>query len=496
MQYVDTSSQGVRSRTHLTYNDDQLWVPTREAVGFIIEDGAGAEYGTDAFIEGDERDTPRYEAVVPHVPQLHEAGSVHPPIAHAPVIVPIGMRQNDLESQSHATGKTVAMDINGMLDSPMLDSSQLLQPVPPLPSFESGQAPREERQQSEVGTPPNNTITNPSHISAIVEDYTSPASLADLSRRHEGGRQLTWGTGENGFLVGSSVQESPTMEPTLMAAYTATTELSHRESLLMQHFAQKLAPWIDCCDPVRHFAQEVPRRAVRIPMVLYAVLALSSRHQSLLTKGDANEGSYYHGKCLELVIRALSKPESSFDDNLFATIVCLRVYEELDHTSKADDFLHLKGIGRLLRAIPTFAHSGGLAEAASWQALRQDVYVAIRDKVQPSFDLDNYGFSRVFDFRDDAACANVVILLFGRILRLLYSPSGSMLYDAWKEIEDHVQLWDAQRSRVFQPLFVKDASADENQPFPIIRLINPAQGKRGTLRCSIWLERLGLEKIC
>jgi hypothetical protein len=460
-------------------------MPTREAVNFIIEDGAGAEYGTAAFIERDELETPRDEAVVLCEPQLPEADSIHPAVAHAPVIVPIGMRQTDLDSRSHAPGRTAAMEINSMLDSPMLHASQLLPPVPPLPSFECGQAPREERQQSEVRTPPSDMITNPSHISAIVEDYTSPASLADLSRRHEGGRHLTWGTGENRFLAGSNVQESPTTEPTQMATNIAIIQLSHRESLLMQHFAEKLAPWIDCCDPVRHFAQEVPRRAVRIPMVLYAVLALSSRHQSLLTKGDANEGSYYHGRCLELVIHELSKPESSYDDNLFATMVCMRVYEELDYTSKADDFLHLQGVGRLLRAIPTFAHSGGLAEAASWQALRQDVYVSIRDKVQPSFDLDNYGFSRVFDFRDDAACANVVILLFGRILRLLYSPSGSMHYDAWREIEDHVKMWDAQRSRVFQPLFVKEASPGENQPFPIIRLINPAQGKHEILGCSI-----------
>jgi hypothetical protein len=124
------------------------------------------------------------------------------------------------------------------------------------------------------------------------------------------------------------------------------------------------------------------------------------------------------------------------------------------------------------------------------------VYVAIRDKVQPSFDLDNYGFSRVFDFRDDAACANVVILLFGRILRLLYSPSGSMPYDSWREIEDHVKLWDAQRSRVFQPLFVKGASPIDNQPFPIIRLINPAQGEHEILGCSVGSNIHSSNLIC
>ena len=451
-------------------------MPTRKAVKFIVEDGAGAEYGTDNFIERD-------EAVVLGELHLPEADLTLPPIA--PVIVPINWRHTDVDGRSQSTGDTTTVEVNGVVVTPILGSPRPLPPLPPLPTLDSRQEQQEERQQNEVGTHSHEMAINPSHISAIVEDYTSPASLADLSTRHESGHRLTWGTGEYGFLTRSNVQENPAAETAQMSANTATTELSHREALLMQHFTQKLAPWVDCCDPARHFAQEVPRRAVRISMVLYAVLALSSRHQSLLTKGDTNEGSYYHGKCLELVIQELSKPESFYDDNLFATMVCMRVYEELDHTSKADEFLHLKGVGRLLRAIPTFAHSGGLAEAASWQALRQDVYVAIRDKVQPSFDLDNYGLSRVFDFRDDAACANVVILLFGRILRLLYSPSDSMLYDAWREIEDHVRLWDAQRSRVFQPLFVKEASPGENQPFPIIRLINPAQGNQDTLCFSV-----------
>ena len=325
----------------------------------------------------------------------------------------------------------------------------------------------------------SDTPINPSHISAIVENYTPPASLADLSRRHESGHRLTWGTGEYGLLIGSDALESP-VKMAQISVNVTTIELSHRESILMQHFIQKVAPWIDCCDPVRHFGQEVPKRAVRTPMVLYAVLALSSRHQSLLTKSDANEGLSYHGRCLKLVIRELSKPEASYDDNLVATMVCMRVYEELD-TSKADNFLHLQGVGRLLRAIPTFAHSGGLAEAASWQALRQDVYVSIRDKVQPTLDLDNYGLSRAFDFRNDAACANVVILLFGRILRFLYSTAGPALYDKWREFDHHVQLWDAQRSRLFQPLFVKEANPEGNQPFPIIHLMNPAQGKHNYL---------------
>lgn len=232
---------------------------------------------------------------------------------------------------------------------------------------------------------------------------------------------------------------------------------------------------LDCCDCTCRFAQEVPKRAVRTPMLLYAVLALSSRHQSLMSGHDELEASYYHGQCLELVINALSQPESSYDDSLFATIVCLRVYEEL--YEEADDFLHLQGMGRLLNAIPNFAHSGGLAEAASWQALRQDIYVALCNKLPPSFDLENYGRSHVMAFRDDDACANAVILLFARLLRQLYSPPTAIKRDSWRDIDRDVAKWDAQRPLIFQPLFVKDADPSQDQPFPVIRLSNPAQGR-------------------
>lgn len=210
-------------------------------------------------------------------------------------------------------------------------------------------------------------------------------------------------------------------------------------------------------------------------MVLYAVLALSSRHQSLMIGYDELESSYYHGRCLELVINALSQPESSYDDNLFASMICMRIYEEFDEG--VDDFLHLQGVGRLLNAIPTFAHSGGLAEAASWQALRQDIYMALFNKVPPSFDLENYSRSRVFDFRDDDACANVIILIFARILRLLYSPSTAVDTGAWNDLEHSLEVWDAQRLLIFKPLYVKEADPAHDQPFPIIRLMNPAQGK-------------------
>ena len=455
VEHVDTASQGVRSRTYLAYNDDQSWVPTKQALAFILEDGAGAEYGTTNFIEHDERSD---EGVEICDLRRSDTGLLSPPNVPT-VLPPSGLQQADVGDQTNT-----------------VSSENIIVPTPTNPAWHphtNGQQ-EQEQQSNEAVANSSDTVGNTAPIAAIIEDYRSPASLSELSRRHESGRRLTWGTGECGFLIGDSSQDSPVFETTQAPTSNTVIDLSHREALLMQHFIRKLAPWIDCCDHICHFAKEVPKRAVRFPMVLYAILALSSRHQSLITGCDELEGSYYHGQCIELVIDALLKPESSYDDNLFATIVCLRIYEELDDT--VDAFVHLQGVGRLLQAIPNFAHSGGLAEAASWQALRQDVYAAIHNNVPPSLDLDNYGRSRVFDFRDDDACANVVILLFGRILRLLHSPSSALDYDAWNEIEQHVELWDAQRSLLFQPLFVKEASVIQDQPFPVVRLINPAQG--------------------
>lgn len=209
------------------------------------------------------------------------------------------------------------------------------------------------------------------------------------------------------------------------------------------------------------------------PMLLYAVLAIAAGHKASNDE-DRHEASEYHGKCLELVIPALSQPESCFDDVLLATIVCLRCYEEFN--TQADDFLHLNGTARLLSAIPHFSHSGGLAESASWQALRQDIYVSLIQKQPPTFELDNYDKSSVFNSLDFGAAANVIILLFAKILRCLYSFESNNNYTAWQGLEVAVDQWNTQR--VFEPSFYRDAQPESGEPFPTICMISAPQGMK------------------
>lgn len=222
VRHVDTASQGSRSRTHLVYEDDQRWVPTREAVGFILEDGAGAEYGTADFIEQDER--PRASA---EMPRYTEGAS---PLRTRTPSIPATLSLED-------NAEAVVVEEDNLAPESGVSSR------PPARSPADASWQQQSDRYSEVGSCRSDAV-RPRTRSSVAEDYTSPASLSELSRRHEGGRRLIWGTGEDGSLVGGSTHPSPDVVLSGDFATTAAANLSHREALLMQHFVQKLAPWV------------------------------------------------------------------------------------------------------------------------------------------------------------------------------------------------------------------------------------------------------------
>ncbi|KAF2159839.1 hypothetical protein M409DRAFT_70737 [Zasmidium cellare ATCC 36951] len=305
-----------------------------------------------------------------------------------------------------------------------------------------------------------------------VHDFSSPASIEELTKRHEDGLNATSPSFCTPFPVGSTDGQSPTQSlPTPSAI--PKPNLSRREAYLVQHFINKIGPWMDVCDLYSHFTHELPRRAMHKPLVLFSLLAISSRHLAILTQQpEPAEASFYHGQCLRLVIEQLAQPGSIHDDNLLATVVCLRIYEEIEH--KTDNHLHLAGTSRLLRAIPTFAHSGGLGEAACWQSLRQDIYICLTRGLPPSLDLESFEASSVFTFRDDAACANIIVLWFAKILRLAYSNDHKASTD-WNRLALDVEAWNDRRLRLFQPIYYEDFDTTDDRPFPVIHMISPPQ---------------------
>ncbi|RAL13250.1 uncharacterized protein BO97DRAFT_469953 [Aspergillus homomorphus CBS 101889] len=228
----------------------------------------------------------------------------------------------------------------------------------------------------------------------------------------------------------------------------------------------------DVCDLRSHFATEVPRRALLYPMVLKAVLALAARHDAMMNGTSDWEASEYHGQCLELLIAALALPEETYDDNLLITVVILRIYEELEFAT--DEKCHWVGSNRLLNRMSNSASSGGLAEAVSWQFLRQALYACVVQHQPMQLNLENYERSVVFQRRDDASYANIIIFYCAKIFRLWSGSHCSPVDEAaWQHLADSVEQWYNARPISWQPLQYKNASPNENRPFPEMWMMSP-----------------------
>ncbi|KAI5200089.1 hypothetical protein E4T39_05915 [Aureobasidium subglaciale] len=246
---------------------------------------------------------------------------------------------------------------------------------------------------------------------------------------------------------------------------------SKREAFLLHKYTNLLAPWADIFDSRQHCKRLIPRLCLHIPMMRYAVLGLSARHQAILTKGNELEASYYHGKALELFIEALSAPEESYDETHLITAAILRHYEELGNDD--DHRTHILGTSRLLNAVSRFSLSGGLGETASWWILRQDIYVALVHKQALSVGLSTYD-QAIFDLEDDGAYSNVVVLVVAKILQLLYSSTHSTDITAWTALETEVDTWWDAKPDTFQPIFYEESDFNQDRAFPTICVISSA----------------------
>ncbi|KAM3417432.1 hypothetical protein BST61_g5678 [Cercospora zeina] len=431
--HVDSGVHGVRARQELHFGEEQVWVNTRKRLSFILEDGNGYEYGVPDGEDTQSNTTATYMAS----PIVAESSGRGAPIA--------GLLISEDDSAPLQTGNGSLYGFTPRAERVSRHVNQDARPATAPLSMAWGNL---------QDFPTHHESRAPRSTTAAVcaPDYSSPASITELQRRHEDGPGVTSTPTIAAFPVGNASGASPI---SLATPGTVTKpNLSRREAYLVQHFINKIGPWIDVCDAQMHFTHGLPRQAMSRPMVLYALLALASRHLSVMSRQSEEpaEAAFYHGQCLKFVIEQLQGPEALYDDNLLASVVCLRIYEEINFTN--DEAHHLAGTDRLMRAIPTFAISGGLGEAACWQSLRQDIYISMTRNRPPSFSLENFELSSVFTFRDDGEQNNAA---------------------AWKRMAQDVEAWNDRRLRLFQPIYYEDLDVAQNRPFPIIHCITPPQ---------------------
>ncbi|EXF83589.1 hypothetical protein CFIO01_00731 [Colletotrichum fioriniae PJ7] len=250
-----------------------------------------------------------------------------------------------------------------------------------------------------------------------------------------------------------------------------------RQAFLFRTYILRIAPSIDACHDARPFTLDVPRLALRKPILLNGIFALASRFD---TQGndDTNEKSdlestYYHNRCIELLIEAFSQPPETWDSILLTAVVIMRLYEEYDNETDSH-YHHLRGTRNLLNhdAIARFVTQGGLAEAASWVHLRQALYVFLVRRTPIEICLENFERSSTFRSNDDTAHANRIVYLFAKVLKLFFPEDGSGFRtsssETWEELQNDVDVWFKEKPLSFQPLFYERADVAKGRPFPTL----------------------------
>jgi hypothetical protein len=129
----------------------------------------------------------------------------------------------------------------------------------------------------------------------------------------------------------------------------AQLELSGSESILLRHFVDNISIWIDLTDRDALFANLVPMMALKNRGLMLAILALASRHQSLLqttehsVRLDRTVAAQYYNDTLRYLQVAMEIPEYLKSEELLVTVLLISTYEMIDGFESGWD-RHLKGM--------------------------------------------------------------------------------------------------------------------------------------------------------
>lgn len=183
----------------------------------------------------------------------------------------------------------------------------------------------------------------------------------------------------------------------------APIQLSDLEHVLFTHFVRLSSQWLDLYDPIKHFSTVVPHLALRNVGLMRALLALSARHLSLHSdenqnghesihaevpfseetaspdRIDRNLAVQYYYETLHYLNRAMQHPSYARSLEVIATSLLISTYEMIDGSNQ-DWERHLKGVFWIQRFQDNDGESGGLRQAVWWAWIRQDVWVAMRER--------------------------------------------------------------------------------------------------------------------
>lgn len=296
------------------------------------------------------------------------------------------------------------------------------------------------------------------------------------------------------------------------------------EAKLFRQWIEHGARRFDMCDAHRHFATVLPVRAMTCKPLVNALFALSAKFSADVDEYIAAE---YYQRCLNSLVPMLDQPAALANEDLFAAVVLLRSFEELEgrfvtildifRLEHLTDFLivplygaygetHLLGSHLFIdasRTDPTANPSllpdpsslfnsfafNGLRGAAFLVALRQELFIALVSQrpVLPAF--SSLRFNRSLDVdgapADDCAWANRIMPFAVDVLDFCYgenTTNNAQSVLRFDELAAYAERWFSAKPPTFNPIYIEEPSTtrqDDSQG------ATPKNG--GSLYPSIWL---------
>ncbi|KAJ5121048.1 uncharacterized protein N7515_009009 [Penicillium bovifimosum] len=271
-------------------------------------------------------------------------------------------------------------------------------------------------------------------------------------------------------LGSSSTVHSPAPTPMSQPRVPNVTE-----AFLLRHFQKYLAPWLDACDPNRHFSTYVVERATRSPLLLYACLAVSACHLSRTTNTISIEVAHaYHERCISIMLPVLDKPEFEIGiEILLSSTVILRFFESISsHSPPNDPQHHLLAGSVYISSHVDSAISSGLASASFWVFVIQDIQFALTYQkcLRLTFAPIDDHLRRSWLAKpvlSDGDWTNRAIWILAETVDLCFNSSRERVE---KEIalRNRINEWEVSRPDSFAPLHVSPPDHAAGKPFPVV----------------------------
>lgn len=246
---------------------------------------------------------------------------------------------------------------------------------------------------------------------------------------------------------------------------------STEELRYMETFVTDVAAWMDCFHKEQYFSQNVPLKALKVPMLLNGLLACGAAHLSLCDDAFAEAAqSYYDSASSQLLLTLHDKKRNLTE--CATTSVVLSTYMAM--VNRSDRRMHGAGSRALIKECEWDANSTGAGAACFWLNVGLEVLDCLATVRCTTWDPDTWRVNLIFDDvdegdseqdPDDTIWLYRVLYILARIanLRALpplgpeFSPHAqhmeeSSRFGEWQQLKCLSDKWDNACPRAMHPV--------------------------------------------